>query len=77
MNRKNPPSTKIFRRSGRIYFGEGEQQWSAPDPIDPSACSPELLAGVYHHLVYVCPDTYVAIAKLRLIRWAVRNAERY
>jgi hypothetical protein len=68
VSRKRP---QIERKNGRIYFGESDQLWSAPDPN--GDCDAGVFAMAYLYLTEVCPDTKTALEKLRLIRWAIRN----
>jgi hypothetical protein len=81
MSRNDP----IRREHGRIYFGEGADRWSVNDPDDPrladrlgrmSAESDFLPRDVitdYLYLVYTCPTTSAAQAKLAAIRLALRT----
>jgi hypothetical protein len=72
MSRNDP----IRRQHGRIYFGEGDDRWSVNDPDDPRLEADLLPRDVltdYLYLVYTCPTTTAAQAKLAAIRLALRT----
>lgn len=59
---------RIRRERGRIYFGEGDAQWSVTDPEGPHPNVHD-----YLYLVLQCPTTTLAQKKLAEIRRAVRE----
>lgn len=81
--------TDVLRKKagGWLYFNEGEERWSAPDPTDnrhddgrhsarygtPPNYAVAEQADTYAYLVSICPMTKDAVRKLRAIRRAVRQ----
>lgn len=76
---------KIRRDHTRIWFGEGEEQWSVEDPYYPRVenefreCTDRQLyyvrgmASTLMYLIETCPTTKLAQEKLALIRRALRE----
>lgn len=76
---------KIERRHTRIWFGEGDEQWSVEDPDYPrvedefhETTERKLyyvrgLANTLLYLVTACPTTKLAQEKIALIRRALRE----
>lgn len=67
---------RIERKNGRIYFGEGEQQWSCWDPgFAESDVTRSARSGDWTWLINCTPTVRELLVKVRLIRWAVTHVE--